>query len=111
MSRRIGTVAANFESECRWLADFEADKHKKCVLHKARAKRVEELLKQLQQKAWPDIYRALQLDIGNAYREITEIKFEEGRAHDKVSAQIYFGTGGGYSFPRIVVEDSVHESP
>ncbi len=32
------------------------------------------------------VSRTLQLDIGNAYKEITEIKFEAGRPFDKVTA-------------------------
>ena len=69
---------------CRVLADFETDGHKKCVLHKARAKRVEPLMRQLNRQAWPDAYRALLLDIAGAYREIADIKFEEKRPHEKV---------------------------
>jgi hypothetical protein len=69
---------------CRWLADFETDNHKKCVLHKARAKRVEPLLKKFDRSESPDVYKTLQLDVGNSYKEITEIKFEMGRPFDKV---------------------------
>lgn len=82
-----GTTAE--EVVCRWLADFEQDKHKKCVLHKTRAKRVESVLKQLNREAWTDVYRALQLDVGNSYKEIAEIKFEDGRSHEKVGQAAY----------------------
>lgn len=68
----------------RWLADFEEDRHKKCVLQKARAKRVEAVLQAVSREKNPQAYRTLQLDIGNAYREITEIKFEDARPFEKV---------------------------
>ena len=68
--------------QCRWLADFEDDIHKKCVLHKARAKRVKPLLPLV--KSNDQLYKILQLEIGNALREIVELKFEEGRPFEKV---------------------------
>ena len=67
---------------CRWLADFEDDTHKKCVLHKARANRVKPLLPRVKDNE--ELYKTLQLDCGNALREITELKFEENRPFEKV---------------------------
>ena len=69
----------------RWLAEFETHPHTKCVLLKTRAKRVEALLHELKPQDNPQAYRALQYEIGNAYREITDIKFEEGRSFEKVN--------------------------
>jgi len=43
------------------------------------------LLSRFQPSDNPDVYKTLQLDVGNAYKEITEIKFEMGRPFDKVS--------------------------
>ena len=54
------------------------------MLQKARAKRVEPLLQQVDPQQHAQAYKTLQLDIGNAYREITELKFEEGRPFEKV---------------------------
>lgn len=43
------------------------------------------LLKRVREQDNVQLYKTLQLDIGNAYREITEIKFEEGRPFEKVT--------------------------
>ena len=77
-------IASSNSLSCRWLADFEGDTHKKCVLHKARANRVKPLLPIV--KGNEELYKQLQLDCGNALREITELKFEENRPFEKVQA-------------------------
>ena len=69
---------------CRRLAEFEESGHKKCVLHKARAKRVEPLLREINPAAFSSLYKSLQLEVASAYREIMEIKFDEGRPFEKV---------------------------
>lgn len=71
--------------DCRWLADFQVDKHRQCVLHKIRGKRIKSLLDELRQHHATALVRPLQLDAGSAYREIADIKYEDGRAHDKVA--------------------------
>lgn len=75
---------------CRWLADFIPDKHQKCVLHKQRAKRVATLLPNIDKESHLEAYKTIHLDIANAYKEIAEIKFDEGRDHNKVDLLVNY---------------------
>lgn len=71
----------------RCLAGFESDPHRKCVMHKHRAKLLEPLLAAgLNAQHYLGQIRSLNLELGNIYRTIMEIKDREGREADKVSA-------------------------
>ncbi|KAK9829260.1 hypothetical protein WJX72_004839 [[Myrmecia] bisecta] len=68
------------------LAEFEPDVHHKCILHKARCKRVEPVLAQLNEAAFPGLCWSMRLEVANAYKEIMELKHEAGRPFPKVFA-------------------------
>jgi hypothetical protein len=71
----------------RNLAGCEPDIHNQCVLQKQRAKRMETLLEALTPPDSPKklmLFRAVQVDIADAYRQITELKHNEGRPYPKV---------------------------
>ncbi|KAF6260962.1 KIF-1 binding protein [Scenedesmus sp. NREL 46B-D3] len=70
----------------RCLAGFEADPHKRCVLHRSRAKLLQPLEGQLSQQHYPGLARSISLELGNVFREIGDIKTAAGREPDKVAA-------------------------
>eukprot|EP00884_Botryococcus_braunii_P000566 jgi/Botrbrau1/1050/Bobra.0076s0017.1 len=71
------------------LAACEKETHNKCVLEKQRAKRVETLLEPLTAAKSPrylGLYRAVQAEVADAYRNLAENKHNEGRPFLKVVA-------------------------
>ncbi|WIA28810.1 hypothetical protein OEZ86_011339 [Tetradesmus obliquus] len=70
----------------RCLAGFEADAHKRCVMHRSRAKLLQPLEGQLSQQHYPGLSRSISLELGNIFREIGDIKAAAGREPDKVAA-------------------------
>lgn len=68
----------------RCLAGFEAQPHKRCVLHRNRAKLLQGLEGQLSPTHYPGLSRSISLELGNIYREIGDIKAAAGREPDKV---------------------------
>lgn len=74
----------------RNLAACETDTHNQCVLEKQRAKRVETVLEALSKanaRKYIALYRAVQAEIADAYRQLAEIKHNEGRPYPKVRLQ------------------------
>lgn len=69
---------------CRDLVEFESDEHKQCVMHKARATKLEPLVEVLSARAYPSLYWSLRMEIANAYREIMLVKEDHKRPHSKV---------------------------
>jgi hypothetical protein len=69
---------------CRCLAGFETDVHKRCVMHRSRAKLLQPLEGQLSQQHYPGLSRSISLELGNIFREIGDIKAAAGREPDKV---------------------------
>lgn len=68
----------------RCLAGFEADPHKRCVMHRARTKLLAPLEGQLSPTHYPGLSRSISLELGNTFREIADIKGAAGREPDKV---------------------------
>eukprot|EP00878_Enallax_costatus_P016466 GHUV01017272.1.p1 GENE.GHUV01017272.1~~GHUV01017272.1.p1 ORF type:complete len:553 (+),score=189.00 GHUV01017272.1:136-1794(+) len=68
----------------RCLAGFESDPHKRCVMHRNRAKLLQDLEGELSPTHYPGLSRSISLELGNIYREIGDIKAAAGRQPDKV---------------------------
>jgi hypothetical protein len=68
----------------RCLAGFEVDPHKRCVMHRSRAKLLQPLEGQLSQQHYPGLSRSISLELGNIFREVGDIKAAAGREPDKV---------------------------
>ena len=103
----------------RCLAGFEADPHRSCVMHRARAKPLEPLSTSLNPQYFLGLQRSVNLELGNIYRTIMELKEAEGRPAGKVSgagrdALLYYqrfidtfrDAGPGRELPARVDEDS-----
>jgi hypothetical protein len=71
---------------CRCLAGFESDPHKRCVMHRARAKLLQPLEGQLSPTHYPGLSRSISLELGNISREVADIKAAAGREPDKVGS-------------------------
>lgn len=71
----------------RDLADFEADEHRQCIMHKARATLLEPAAEQINPKAYASIAWSIRLEIAAAYREIMLIK----EAHKRPWPKVTFG--------------------
>lgn len=69
---------------CRCLAGFEPNPHKRCVMHRKRAKLLQGLEGQLSPAHYPGLSRSISLELGNIFREISDIKAAAGREPDKV---------------------------
>ncbi|MEW5303813.1 MAG: hypothetical protein WDW36_006468 [Sanguina aurantia] len=68
----------------RCLAAFEPDVHRRCVMHKARANILAPLHKQLNPQYYLGTSRSVDLELGNIYREILDLKDGAGWAPGKV---------------------------
>ena len=67
----------------RDLADFEADEHRQCIMHKARATLLEPAAEKINPQAYASISWSLRLEIAAAYREIMLIKEAHKRPYPK----------------------------
>jgi len=70
----------------RCLAGFEPDMHRRVLMHKQRASRLEPLHGALNPEFFLGLVRSVDLELGNVYREIMELREEEGQGPAKVSA-------------------------
>eukprot|EP00873_Tetraselmis_striata_P020987 jgi/Tetstr1/441251/TSEL_029502.t1 len=69
----------------RSLVAFEPDTHRRCIMHKHRIKALEKLADDINSKLYLGLYRSAQLECGNVYRDISEIKAADGREPGKVA--------------------------
>ena len=66
------------------LAEFEPDVHRRCVLHRLRARLLEPLLQALNPKVFKNLVQSVQLEAADAYSSILDIKLAAGRPAAKV---------------------------
>lgn len=85
MHARCTPVAAAAGPRC--LAGFESDPHKRCVMHRSRAKLLAPLEGGLSPTHYPGLSRSISLELGHIFREIGDIKAAAARQQDKVHAR------------------------
>jgi hypothetical protein len=66
------------------LAVYEADSHRKCVLHKRRTGPLEKVLQSLNPKVYSAFFKEITFMLGECYRAILELKKQARRPHVKV---------------------------
>eukprot|EP00775_Hariotina_reticulata_P006308 gene6308-6543_t len=72
----------------RCLAGFEADAHKRCVMHRQRSKLLQPLEGELSPQHYSGLSRSISLELGNIFREIADVKAACGRAPSKVASAL-----------------------
>ena len=78
------TILIDVSNLYKQLAPFEADLHRKCVLHRHRAKALEPLLESLNAEVFENLVHSIHLELAETYRAILELKLAGKRPPRKL---------------------------
>ena len=77
-------IAMDASALLKCLAEFEPDPHRRCVMHRMRAKRIEGIITGMNEKYFGNVWKSARLELADVYREIMETKEGASRPHAKI---------------------------
>ena len=80
------TILIDVSNLYKQLVPFEADLHRKCVLHRHRAKALEPLLESLNAEVFENLVHSIHLELAETYRAILELKLAGKRPRRKLQS-------------------------